>query len=125
MAAYVSSKAGIIGFTKSLALDLGPKGITVNNIPPGMVVTPMLEKAIDEGRFTASLDHFAKITPVRRSSEDMMVTPAKDAYRTDGINVFQTILELRGQRRGMVQTSEQYAMIYYFIHHWLNSLIPK
>ncbi|KUI28996.1 SDR family NAD(P)-dependent oxidoreductase [Mycobacterium sp. GA-2829] len=67
MAAYVSSKAGVIGFTKALALELGPKGITVNTIPPGMVVTPMLEKAIEEGRFTASLDHFAKITPVRRA----------------------------------------------------------
>lgn len=67
MAAYVSSKAGVIGFTKSLALELGPKGITVNTIPPGMVVTPMLEKAIEEGRFTAPLEHFAKITPVRRA----------------------------------------------------------
>lgn len=67
MAAYVSSKAGLIGFTKSLALELGPIGITVNTVPPGMVVTPMLEKAIDEGRFTASLEHFAKITPVRRA----------------------------------------------------------
>ncbi len=67
MAAYVSSKAGVIGFTKSLALELGPKGITVNTIPPGMVVTPMLEKAIAEGRFTASLEDFAKITPVRRA----------------------------------------------------------
>ena len=67
MAAYVSFKAGLIGFTKSLALELGPKGITVNTIPPGMVVTPMLEKAIDEGRFTASLEDFAKITPVRRA----------------------------------------------------------
>jgi 2-hydroxycyclohexanecarboxyl-CoA dehydrogenase len=67
MAAYVSSKAGVIGFTKSLALELGPKGVTVNTIPPGMVVTPMLEKAIEEGRFTASLEHFAKATPVRRA----------------------------------------------------------
>jgi NAD(P)-dependent dehydrogenase (short-subunit alcohol dehydrogenase family) len=67
MAAYVSSKAGLIGLTKSLALELGPKGITVNTIPPGMVVTPMLEKAIAEGRFTDSLEHFAKITPVRRA----------------------------------------------------------
>ncbi len=67
MAAYVSSKAGLIGFTKALALELGPKGITVNTIPPGMVVTPMLEKAIAEGRFTDSLENFAKITPVRRA----------------------------------------------------------
>ncbi len=67
MAAYVSSKAGLIGLTKSLALELGPKGITVNTVPPGMVVTPMLEKAIAEGRFTDTLEHFAAITPVRRA----------------------------------------------------------
>lgn len=67
MAAYVGSKAGVIGLTKALALELGPKGITVNTIPPGMVVTPMLEKAIAEGRFSAPLEHFAKITPVRRA----------------------------------------------------------
>jgi NAD(P)-dependent dehydrogenase (short-subunit alcohol dehydrogenase family) len=67
MAAYVSSKAGLIGLTKSLALELGPKGITVNTIPPGMVVTPMLEKAIEEGRFSASLEHFVGVTPVRRA----------------------------------------------------------
>ncbi len=67
MVAYVSSKAGLIGFTKALALELGPLGITVNTVPPGMVVTPMLEKAIEQGRFTAPLEDFAKLTPVRRA----------------------------------------------------------
>ncbi|BBY13566.1 MULTISPECIES: SDR family NAD(P)-dependent oxidoreductase [Mycobacterium avium complex (MAC)] len=76
MAAYVSSKAGLIGLTKSLALELGPKGITVNTIPPGMVVTPMLEKAIAEGRFTASLEHFASITPVRRAGRPQDIANA-------------------------------------------------
>ena len=42
MVHYVSSKAAVIGFTKALALELGPKGITVNTIPPGFVDTPML-----------------------------------------------------------------------------------
>jgi NAD(P)-dependent dehydrogenase (short-subunit alcohol dehydrogenase family) len=69
MAAYVSSKAGLIGLTKSMALELGPRGITVNTIPPGMVVTPMTDRAVAEGRFTDSIEHFASVTPVRRAGE--------------------------------------------------------
>ena len=46
MAHYVSSKAGLIGMTKSLALELGPSGITVNTIPPGFIDTPMLRGAM-------------------------------------------------------------------------------
>ena len=69
MAAYVSSKAGLIGLTKSMALELGPRGITVNTIPPGMIVTPMTDRAVAEGRFTDSIEHFASITPVRRAGE--------------------------------------------------------
>jgi 2-hydroxycyclohexanecarboxyl-CoA dehydrogenase len=42
MTAYAASKGGVIAFTKSLAQELAQKGITVNNIPPGFVDTPML-----------------------------------------------------------------------------------
>ena len=100
MAAYVSSKAGVVGLTKSLALELGRYGITVNTIPPGMVVTPMLEKAIAEGRFTASLAHFAKITPVRRAGRpEDIANAAVFLCQDESSYVTGQILGVNGGRR--------------------------
>lgn len=66
MAAYVSSKAGMIGLTKSLALELGPKGITVNTIPPGFIDTPMLRDSESKGLLGPGVDAAIATTPVRR-----------------------------------------------------------
>jgi NAD(P)-dependent dehydrogenase (short-subunit alcohol dehydrogenase family) len=66
MAHYVASKAGVIGLTRSLALDLARDGITVNTITPGMIDTPMLRGA-EAGGDIGQLEKVAKRTiPVGR-----------------------------------------------------------
>ena len=40
MSAYVATKGGIMGFTRSLARELGPRGIRVNTVSPGWIMTP-------------------------------------------------------------------------------------
>jgi 3alpha(or 20beta)-hydroxysteroid dehydrogenase len=47
-AAYTSSKFGLRGLTKAAALDLGPLGIRVNAILPGVIRTPMVSYVVDE-----------------------------------------------------------------------------
>jgi 3-oxoacyl-[acyl-carrier protein] reductase len=47
---YASSKAGLIGFTKSLARELGPRNVTVNAVAPGYIQTAMTEALTDEQR---------------------------------------------------------------------------
>jgi NAD(P)-dependent dehydrogenase (short-subunit alcohol dehydrogenase family) len=48
--AYATAKAGVIGFVRSVAAQLGPKGIRVNAIAPGAVWTPMVEDLGPEAR---------------------------------------------------------------------------
>ena len=45
--AYVAAKHGIIGLTKSVALETATTGITVNAICPGWVLTPLVQKQVD------------------------------------------------------------------------------
>lgn len=66
MTHYSAAKAGVVGLTKAMALELGPKGITVNTIPPGFIDTPMLRKTESKGFLGKGVEAHENTTPVRR-----------------------------------------------------------
>jgi 3-oxoacyl-[acyl-carrier protein] reductase len=58
---YAASKAGLIGFSKSLARELGSRNITVNCVAPGFIQTPMTDVLPDDVK-----DNYMKQIPVKR-----------------------------------------------------------
>ncbi len=61
---YAASKAGMIGFTKSIAQELGSRNIRCNAIAPGFIETDMTHKLTDEVR-----EAWIKTIPLRRSGK--------------------------------------------------------
>ena len=68
---YAASKAGIIGLTKSIAAELGSRGIRANVIAPGFINTDMTGKLSEELR-----TEWAKQIPLRRAGESADVAGA-------------------------------------------------
>ena len=76
--AYVAAKHGVIGFTKTVALELARDNITCNAICPGFVETPIVEKQIDDQARTRGLSKEQVLTDVILAAQ-----PTKRFVTTD------------------------------------------
>ena len=75
---YSSSKGGLVALTKTLALEFVGQGITVNNIPPGFIDTPMMRTA---GR---DFDAAAAASPMKRSGRPEDIAAACSYLASQG-----------------------------------------
>jgi NAD(P)-dependent dehydrogenase (short-subunit alcohol dehydrogenase family) len=65
-AAYAASKAGLVGLTRALAVELGPRGVTVNAVAPSMVVTPFTRDGRTDAEFAAIVERHRAMAAIPR-----------------------------------------------------------
>ncbi|MCL0042969.1 3-oxoacyl-[acyl-carrier-protein] reductase [Dehalococcoidia bacterium] len=68
---YAAAKAGLIGFTRSVAKELAPRNITVNMVAPGYIVTDVTENLPDETK-----DYLTSMIPMKRRGQPEEIADA-------------------------------------------------
>ena len=93
MVHYTASKGGVTAMTRSLAVELGPKGITVNAVSPGFLLTPMAQRAIDGNLFPVPYQEIVATYPIPRvgQPEDAAAAIAFFASQEAGYITGQTL----------------------------------
>lgn len=83
MAHYTASKGGVVAMTKSLAVELGAKGVTVNAIAPGFILTPMSQRAMDASLFAVPYEKILQSYPIPRIGQPEEVAAACAYFVSD------------------------------------------
>ena len=80
---YCAAKGGLTSLVKTLAIEEAPRGIRINAIEPGMILTPMNEKARTDATYRATLEHSIPLGRAGQASEvaDLAVFLASDKAR--------------------------------------------
>ncbi|RMF11638.1 MAG: SDR family oxidoreductase [Alphaproteobacteria bacterium] len=101
--AYAATKAGLIGMTRTWALELGPHGITANVVAPGPTVTDMFHEIVPED--SDQKRALARSIPVRRlgEPEDVAQAVAFLCDRRSGFITGQTLYVCGGTSVGSLQ----------------------
>ncbi|RKR74382.1 3-oxoacyl-ACP reductase FabG [Frondihabitans australicus] len=83
---YSAAKAGMQGFTKTLAIELGPFGVTANAIAPGLIETAMTHATAERLRvsFEAFATEAVKTIPVRRIGQPADIAAAASFFCSEG-----------------------------------------
>jgi NAD(P)-dependent dehydrogenase (short-subunit alcohol dehydrogenase family) len=83
MALYTATKGGIISMTRSMAVELGPKGITVNSVSPGFIDTPMSRRAIEGDLFPVPYEQILAAYPIPRLGQPEEIAAACAFFASD------------------------------------------
>ena len=90
---YTSSKAGLIGLTRQLAQELGPKGININCVCPSQTLTPMLERSMTKEQ----LSNLESNIPLRRVAQvSEVVKPILFLCSDDASYIHGACLDING-----------------------------
>jgi 2-hydroxycyclohexanecarboxyl-CoA dehydrogenase len=83
MAHYSASKGGMIALTRTLAQELGPLGITVNNIPPGTIMNTVMSEA-QRDKMPEAVNGLLATLPVGRQGEPEDIAHAASFLASEG-----------------------------------------
>ena len=63
---YIAAKHGVVGLTRAAAAEYGSRGIRVNAVLPGIILTPMISRLAEDPRFAAHFERFRERHPIGR-----------------------------------------------------------